>query len=357
MPGRRRAGLLLAAMLSLAGCASGGNATYDAGTLPPVEVSSTRVAEANRRILAARAGAEAGASELPDGYRIGVRDQVRVDVFGAETFDGTFPVGESGDIALPLLGSVRASELTERELEVAIENKLRDTYMRDPHVTVRIDEVSSRGVSVIGSVRQPGVYQIMGRSTLLDVLAMAEGLTETAGNSVFVVRPAVGDEATPRTLRVDGAADDLGPPGSAVMEVDLGALLTYGHTSENVDVLPGDIVQVRPAGLVYVAGQVNRPGGFQIPTGPPLTVLQALAMAEGLGRTAAADRTVIVREAEDGSREEIPIHLDKMMSGEVAPPQLQPRDVLFVPNNRSKAWRLGVLGALVSMLTFRGLFY
>lgn len=348
--------IFLSVLLLSAGCASGGGSNYDAGTLPPMEADTMRIAEANRRILTANAETRTDSARVSSEYRIGARDQVQIDVFGVETFNGTFQVEESGEIALPLLGAVEAASLTARELEDSIAEKLRETYMRNPHVTVQISEVSSRGVSVIGSVRQPGVYQIMGRSTLLDVLAMAEGLTETAGNSVFVVRPAHGG-ATSGTMPVSTAATSLGPPGSEVMEVDLGALLTYGRTSENLDVLPGDIVQVRPAGLVYVAGQVNQPGGFQIPTGPPLDVLQALAMAEGLGRTAAADRAVIVRQAEDGSRQEIPIHLDKMLDGEVAPPALMPRDVLFVPNNRNKAWRLGVLGALVSMLTFRGLFY
>ena len=350
-----RTTLIFGALL-VAGCASGGTSTYDAGTLPVVEADTTRIAEANRRILTADADrGNALASSEP--YRIGARDQVQIDVFGVETFNGTFQVDESGALAIPLLGSIEATGLTARELEGAIGEELRATFMRNPHVTVQVVEVSSRGVSVIGSVRQPGVYQIMGRSTLLDVLAMAEGLTETAGSSVFVVRPAHDGSVISPALAMDGAATSPGPPGSEVIEVDLGALLTYGRTSENLDVLPGDIVQVRPAGLVYVAGQVNRPGGFQIPSGPPLNVLQALALAEGLGRTAAADRTVIVRQAENGSREEIPIHLDKILDGEIAPPQMQPRDVLFVPNNRGKAWGLGVLGALVSMFTFRGLFY
>jgi polysaccharide biosynthesis/export protein len=325
-----------------------------------VAADTTRIADVNRRILTAGAGAQAGPTEVSSQYRIGARDQVRVDVFGVETFDGTFQVEEGGEIALPLLGPIPVANLTTRELEEVIAERLRETYMRNPHVTVQVAEVASHGVSVVGAVRQPGVYQIVGRSTLLEVLAMAEGLTEGAGNSVFVVRPANGAESPPDVtgmVSVEEAPSALGPPGSEVMEVDLGALLEFGRTSENVHILPGDIIQVRPAGMVYVAGQVNRPGGFTIPPGPPLNVLQALAMAEGLGRTAAADRAVIVREAEDGTREEIPIHLDDMLDGEVAPPQLQTRDVLFVPNNRNKAWRLGVLGALVSMFTFRGLFY
>jgi len=353
----RLAGLLLLAPLLLSGCSSRGGPVYDAGSLPPLDTDATRIEEANRRILTAGIDGRAGQPEMTLEYRIGAHDQVRIDVFGVDTFDGTFRVEESGVIALPLLGSVEAATLTTRELEGVIGERLRETYMRNPHVTVQVLEVSSRGVSVIGSVRRPGVYQIRGRSSLLDVLAMAEGLTETAGNTVFLVRPDNGGQPVPALVAVDMATVPLTRPGSEVTEVDLGALLTYGRTSENVDVLPGDIVQVRPAGFVYVAGQVNRPGGFQIPTGPPLTVLQALAMAEGLGRTAAADRAVIVRQSEDGLRQEIPIHLDRMLKGEVAPPQLEPRDVLFVPNNRGKAWRLGVLGAVVGMFTFRGLFY
>jgi polysaccharide export outer membrane protein len=361
MPRAFLAGSCIVGAFLFAGCASGGGEqAYNAGTLPPVEADRTRIADANRRILTPGTGTPSNPSEVSSQYRLGAQDRVQIDVFGTEDFDGTFRVEESGEISLPLVGSIEAADLTARELEAALAERLRATYMKNPHVTVQVVDVASQGVSVIGSVRQPGVYQIVGKSTLLEVLAMAEGLTEEAGNSVFVVRPAAGGresvEGGAEFVAFEGAAA-AAPPGSEVVEVDLGALLTYGRTAENIDVLPGDIVQVRPAGLVYVAGQVNRPGGFPIPPGPPIDVLQALAMAEGLGRTAAADRAVIVRQAENGSREEIPIHLDEMMDGEVAPPTLRPRDVLFVPNNRNKAWRLGILGALVSMFTFRGLFY
>jgi polysaccharide export outer membrane protein len=192
----------------------------------------------------------------------------------------------------------------------------------------------------------------------LEVLAMAQGLTEQAGNAVFVMRPG----RSPMTASVelaaaDGLAEAPPPPGSHVIEVNLGALLESGDASQNVHVQPGDIVQVRPAGVVYVVGEVNRPGGFTIPAGEPLTVLQALALAEGMGSTAAASRSVIVRELPGGDRVEIPVNLDAVLDGSEPPPTLAARDVLFVPNNTAKAVALGVVNGLVRMVTLRGLFY
>jgi polysaccharide export outer membrane protein len=355
--------IVIGLLFIAAGCASrGADEAYDVGPWPVASGDSTRIADVNQRILTSSL-ASAGSASVPDQYRIGAHDAIEIEVFGVETFSGTFRVEDTGDVALPLLGSVEAAGNTTRELEELIETRLRETFMKDPHVTVHVSEVLSHGVSVIGSVRQPGVYQVTGRSTLLEVLALAEGLTEGAGNTVFVVRPASDRvmEASPRVIQdslMSQEYDSL--PRShdgEVFEVDLGRLLEYGGTDANLEVLPGDIVQVRPAGLVYVVGEVNRPGGFTIPPGAPMTVLQALAMAEGLGGTANADGAVIVRQAEDGSRHELPISLEEVLDGSIPPPPLRPRDVLFVPKNGSKAFGMGVVNALVGMVTFRGLFY
>jgi polysaccharide biosynthesis/export protein len=349
--------------LVLTGCLFGGGGPEGVSPQATASADSARVAAVNQRILAAAPGAGATTPPSWDGYKVGPQDRILVDVFGAETFTGEYRVEDSGAISFPLLGSVEVAGLTPRELEERIASRLRDTYMRDPHVSVQVLEVQSQGISVIGAVNAPGVYQITGRSTLLQVLAMAQGLSETAGGTVHVVRPArtpgaVSAASLPGDSTGGGGLAPTGalPPGD-VVEVDLGSLLEAGNTQQNVEVLPGDVVQVRPAGLVYVAGEVNAPGGFQAPAGAPMTVLQALAMAEGLGRTAKASEAVIVRESADGSRNEIPVNLDEVIEGSAPPPTLQARDVLFVPNNGTKAVTLGVLGALVSMFTFRGLFY
>src|SRR5690606_32887362 len=301
--------------LVLTGCLFGGGGPGDVAPQATAAADSARVAAVNQRILAAAPGAGSATDPSWDGYRVGPQDRILVDVFGAETFTGEYRVEDSGAISFPLLGSVEVAGLTPRELEERITSRLRDTYMRDPHVSVQVLEVQSQGISVIGAVNSPGVYQITGRSTLLQVLAMAQGLSDAAGGTVHVVRPprktaAASAASLPGDSAIgNGVATGALPPGDGV-EGDLGSLLEAGNTQQNIEVLPGDVVQVRPAGLVYVAGEVNAPGGFQAPAGAPMTVLQALAMAEGLGRTAKASEAVIVRESADGSRNEIPVNLD-----------------------------------------------
>lgn len=353
-----------AALLLLVGCASGGG-QQPIETTPrqTTAVDSVRADALNRRIQAAAVRDSANRALLGDAdpeYRIGAGDQIEIGVFGADAFSGTHRVEESGEIAVPLIGPVAAAGQTPRELEAHLEDRLRETYMRDPHVSVQVTEVQSLGVSVVGAVGAPGVYQVSGSKSLLEVLAMAQGLNEQAGNTVYVMRPSRGAGASEaaRLASADGSVDAPPAPADAhVIEVDLGALLESGDATQNVQVRPGDIVQVRPAGLVYVVGEVNRPGGFTIPAGEPLTVLQALAMAEGTGSTAAASRSMIVRELADGTRMEIPVDLDAVLNGSQPPPTMAARDVLFVPNNTAKSVALGVVNGLVRMVTLRGLFY
>lgn len=350
----------VASLALLVGCASGGQQSTQTVPTETAAQDSARAAALNRRIEAAAVRDSANRAVLDDietEYRIGADDEIEISVFGAEDFSGTHRVGDSGEIAIPLLGPVTAAGRTPRELETHLEERLGETYMRDPHVSVQVTEIQSQGVSVVGAVGAPGVYQVSGSKTLLEVLAMAQGLNEQAGNAVFVMRPGKGAAPTPE-LTADGTLSETPSAADArVIEVDLGALLESGDAAQNVVIQPGDIVQVRPAGLVYVVGEVNRPGGFTIPAGEPLTVLQALAMAEGLGSTAAASRSVIVRELSGGERMEIPVDLDAVLDGAQQPPTLAARDVLFVPNNTAKSVALGVVNGLVRMVTLRGLFY
>ncbi len=387
-PGPRSYGAAAAILLLLAGCVSSrGTEMAPAGSSPAMSADSAATAETNRRILEAAARDKLRAPDTgvsPD-YVIGAGDVTAINVFGVESLSGSFRVGEDGQIALPLLGPVAAAGYTARQLEDSLQTRLRATYMKDPHVTVQVSEMQSHGVSVLGAVRAPGVYQIAGRTTVLDVLAMAEGLTEEAGQTVLVVRGnsrrggVAGADSARAAAPVDSAQDlaradsaqalGWGDPlpapdsslaadqGSEVIEVNLASLLQPGGMSENIAVVPGDVVQVRPAGLVYVVGEVNRPGGFTIPPGKPMTVLQALALAQGLGRTAAAGRSVIVHTLDDGSRTEVPVDLGDVLNGSAPPPVLAAHDVLFVPNNGAKSFALGAANALVRMVTLRGWIY
>jgi polysaccharide export outer membrane protein len=304
---------------------------------PAAQANTASMAEANQRLFAAAAAdTEVASATSADEYQLGAQDRINVIVFGAETFSGEFAVDESGAIAVPLLGPVPAANRTPRQLEEDLEARLRETYMRDPHVTVSVLEMRSHGISVLGAVNAPGVHQVAGRATLLDVLAQAEGLSDAAGNRITVTRP--------------------GATGEENIEINLSNLLFAGTPEANVEVRAGDIVHVHNASLVYVVGEVNNPGGFTMPLGEQMTVLQALAMAQGTNNVAADWNSVIVRTRSDGSQIEVPVDVGKVLDGEIAPPALEPSDVLYIPRNGAKAAAIGVANAFVRVFTFRGLF-
>src|SRR5882762_6164301 len=123
-------------------------------------------------------------------YRIGSEDVLNINVFEAQELNREVRVSAGGEISLPLLGSVRAAGLTPRTLELVIQELLHRTYMKDPHVSVFVREMQSHPVSVMGAVRRPGVFQIRGSKTLLEVLSLAEGLADDAGETVIILRGA-----------------------------------------------------------------------------------------------------------------------------------------------------------------------
>ena len=277
----------------------------------------------------------------PDGGQyIGAHDLLDIKVLEASELNRSVRVSGDGAVSMPLVGEVRAAGLTPRELELELEGRLRARFILDPHVSVQVAELESRSFSVVGAVNRPGVFQSRGVRSLLDALALAGGLSEAAGDEVIVVRAA-------SAISTNGTDD--------AVEVDLKALLESGDARHNVPVHPGDVVKVVPAGLIYVVGEVNRPGAFPLTRGAGLTVLQAISMGAGL-RPLASRRTVIIRATSLGERTEIDVDLGAVLSGRAADPQLQPRDILFVPNNTTRAVTLGVVDALVRMVTLRGIF-
>lgn len=324
-----------AACLVASACFGSGSPPAMAVPSPAQNANTASMAAANQRLFAAAAVDTGAAAIATDEYQLGSQDRVSVVVFGAETFSGEFSIDESGAIPIPLLGPVPAASRTPRQLEEDLEGRLRETYMRDPHVTVSVVEMRSHGVSVLGAVNQPGVHQVAGKATLLDVLAQAQGLSEAAGNRITITRPSAAGEQN--------------------IEVNLSSLLYAGAPDANVEVRAGDIVHVHNASLVYVVGEVNNPGGFTMPLGEQMTVLQALSMAQGTNSLAADWNSVIVRTRPDGSQVEVPVDVGKVLDGELPPPAMEPSDVLYIPRNGVKAAAIGVANAFVRMFTFRGL--
>lgn len=296
-------------------------------------------------------------------YRIGPEDLLEISVFEAPELNRTVRVAASGETSLPLLGAVQAAGLTPKALEFVLQELLRRTYMNDPHVGVFVREMQSHTVSVFGAVKKPGVFQIRGAKTVVEVLSMAEGLAEDAGDTVVVMRGA-GLSGAAQPILSDPPATPA-PPGKSdspaadasrateeaargnTVEINLKNLLESGDPHSNVVVYPGDVVKVTRAGVVYVVGEVKKPGGFMLKTNENITALQAVAMAEGLTRTSAKSRARIIRTDESsGARTEIPINLDKILAGRIADPLLRPKDIVFVPNSAGKSALYGSTGIL-----------
>ena len=302
------------------------------------------------------------ANSVTEDYRIGPQDLLEISVFEAPELNRAVRVSASGEISIPLVGAVQASGLTPKALEFVLQELLRRTYMKDPHVSVFMKEMQSHPVSVFGAVKKPGVFQIDGPKSLVEILSMAEGLAEDAGDTVIVMRGAAlsggqvpaPDSSTPKSKPNVPAANDTqaseDPPGSATVESSLKNLLESGDPRYNVTVYPGDVVKVTRAGVVYVEGDVKKPGGFMLKTNENISVLQAVALAEGLTRTAAGSHARIIRTNEGtGARTEIPIDLNKILAGGLTDAMLRPNDIVFVPNSTGKSVFYGGTQAAVSV--------
>jgi polysaccharide export outer membrane protein len=300
----------------------------------------------------------------PQEYVIGPEDVLDINVFEASEMNRGVRVSASGEITLPLLGAVTAAGLTPRELETNLEELLRQRYIKDPHVSVFVRDMQSHPVSVMGAVRKPGIFQIRGSKTLLEILSLAEGLADDAGETVVILRHA-GEKIAPEfasvktsdvaafsqgmrfrgfdapratdTDRGEVAAISQDGIGQKVVQVNLKDLLDSTDPRSNPTVYPGDNVKVSRAGIVYVVGAVGRPGGFAMKTNEKISVLQAIALSEGLTHTASKSGARIIRTNEQGgARSETPVDLGKILSGKSPDPMLGPRDILFVPDSAAK---------------------
>ncbi len=294
------------------------------------------------------AGAQ-NSTEERSGSVLGPNDQISIRALDAEEIsDKTYRVSSSGDLTLPMIGTLRAAGLTVGQLESDVAAALRK-YIRNPKVAISVAEVHSQPVSVIGAVTTPGIVQLQGKKTLVEVLSMAGGLKNDAGQSVTITRQ---KEWGP--LPLPGAR--LDPTGQfSIAEVKLKEVLEARSPEQNITIRPNDIISVPRAETIYVLGAVKRAGRFALNESDTLSVLQAVSLAEGLERTASPQKAKILRIAPGATRRaEVPLDLKKIFSGEMADVVLQPDDILFVPDSAQKRAVLRTLEALLSIGTTAG---
>jgi len=244
---------------------------------------------------------------------IGPGDDLEITVYGAPDLSGHTRVSADGNISMPLIGYVRIAGLSSSEAEAAIEAQLRqNSVVNNPQVSVYVKEYTSSGISVAGEVAKPGFYSALGPHRLFDVLQAAGGPTDKAANKVLISHRGQGD-ATTVYISKDPAE----------------------MAASNIDLEPGDTVVVPKAGIVYILGEVTRPGGYVLNSTGGITVLQIVAVAGGPTHVAAAGKTRLLRRAENGFQEQR-IDLKKLLRGKAHDVAVRDEDILFIPSSAIK---------------------
>jgi polysaccharide export outer membrane protein len=286
-------------------------------------------------------------------YILGPGDQFTMEIADLEELNGkVHRVDNDGTVTLPLVGRIQAAGLTIQEFEAALDEKLLKE-LKEPHIAITVTESISQPVTVIGWVNTPGVQRMRGKQSLAEVLSLAGGLRPDAGYRVTITRQiAVGDLPLPDTKRDESAGVVMG-------EVNVSDILEARNPAANIQILPRDVVTVPRAKIVYVVGEVRKSGGFTLEQKNSMSVIQALALAEGTTQTAAKNRALILRQVPGAARRsEIEVNLDKVMAGKSGDVNLQPDDILFVPNSLAKVIRIRAIETAVStaagVLIWRG---
>ena len=259
-------------------------------------------------------------SAIPDDFsemRLTPGVLLNVTVYNEPDLATQARIDRQGNIILPLLGAIHVEGKTIAETQKEVQDKyVSDEILTHPQVTINVLQYVNSGVMVLGEVQSPGKYTMLAPHSLLDVIGMAGGETNLAGD----------------TIQVEGHAND----GTAVRTYnyirgeDEGAL-------RNAVVDPGDTVRVKRAGIIYVLGAVYRPGGYVMQENGSLNVAQAVSLAQGTLMQAKIGSIRVIRREPDGTLKDIPIKYKKVMDGKYPPLELQAQDIVYVPVSKVKS--------------------
>jgi polysaccharide export outer membrane protein len=289
---------------------------------PPSSTSSNRSGLSGAAASGPRKG---NPTDLGPTVRIGPGDDLEISVFGLPELSQHARVGTSGDVSLPLIGNLHLAGLSNDEAQALIEKRLVDGhFVNTPHVSVDVKEYTTEGISLMGEVTKPGVYSALGAHRLVDLIETAGGLTNKAGKTVTVAHR--DDPEHPRTLILSSDAAKA--------------------AENNIVLLPGDTIVVSKAGIIYVIGEVNRPGGFVMEENK-ITASQVLVMAAGPTRTASLNGTKMIRHTPEGLKD-IPLPMKKVLEGKIADIELQPDDIIWVPGSKGKELAGSTISSMIS---------
>src|SRR5262252_7004478 len=314
---------------------------------------------------------------MPHDYVIGAGDLLEIYVFDVEELSRQVRVSQTGTIGIPLVPvRLHVAGLTEMQVEQKIAEVLEaNGLVTHADVSISVKEHKSKPITIVGAVMHPMVYEADRPVTLLEVLAEAGGISSDAGDTIIVSRPlqdaladsgeppeigpeqplpaetpiaSATDASTPRpsassqdtskdTASPNSSLNAEPPPLTNTITINLSDAMETGDMKNNIALQAGDVVTVPHAGVVYVLGAVGKAGGYVLSNDrTQLTTLKILSLAGGLTRTAKSDKAIIVRKDNMGQQHEVPIDLKKVLSRKSEDVQLQPSDILYVPESGSK---------------------
>lgn len=264
---------------------------------------------------------------------VGPNDLIAVSVYDSPELSRTVRIGADGYFRLPMLkGRIKAQGLLPAEIETAIATALKEEeILVDPFVTVTIAEYHSRPIAVNGAVKMPLVFQADGPISLLEAIARAQGLREDAGTEILVSQTQPGPDDKPITL---------------TRRVPVRSLINDADPAFNIKLTGGEEIRVPEVGRIFVVGNVKKPGAFPVRSGGDTTVLEMIAMSEGLAPYYTKE-AFIYRQEGAGNKNEIPVPLEKIMQRKSPDIPLMANDILYIPDNKTRRLTLGTLEKLV----------
>lgn len=291
-------------------------------------------------------GQNAAPAAAPSTYLLGPDDQIMIQGLEMEEIvNKPYRIDPEGYISVPMLGRIKAGGMTVGDFETEL-NRTASKYVRNPQLVVNVAEFHSQPISVVGAVNQPGAQQLQGKKTLMQVISMVGGFRTDAGNRLTIAR-----ELQWGIIPLPNATTD--PSGKySVAEISITELLQGRHPQLNILIMPNDVITVHVAETVYVVGDVHKPGGFVLGEHKNITVLQAVAMAEGIYGTSDSKHSRIIHHAEDESlRSETPVNVKMILAGKAEDLPLNGGDILFVPGSLSKKAGVRTVEAVIQTAT------
>lgn len=293
----------------------------------------------------------------PD-YQVGAGDELEITIVGvAAPMSAT--INGNGEISIPLLGSLKVEGLSAEQVETRIASELKSRQLiTNPQVLVYISSYQSKTVYALGEIDRPGEYAVSFQITLMDLIFVAGGIDFTAARYGYLHRRptsgAPGWWPADMKARASDLANrpELPRDGGEVIEVDLQPMKQGGVLERNILLRPGDVFYVprRTVEIVYVIGDVLKPGAFEMPTDKRMTAAAAISWAGGPGKTAKMSKGILVRQTANGQREEHPVDFAAVLKGSKPDVDVRPNDVIFIPGSSGKTLGYSLLDTVPTVL-------